>query len=151
MSAGRVCSGRCIRDRLCLKEISTGDFSEALTALLGPDAPGLSATTIMRLKAAWRDDCERWSKRDLSARRYVYFWADCVYFSPRMDEDRQCMLVIIGADERGNKDVLGLIDGFRESTQSWRELLPDLKRRGLEAASDIGQGAGGRDRRPRRV
>jgi putative transposase len=127
---------------LCLKGISTGDFSEALTALLGPDAPGLSATTITRLKAAWRDDCERWSKRDLSARRYVYFWADGVYFSPRMDEDRQSMLMIIGADERGNKHVLGLIDGFRESTQSWRELLPDLKRRGLEAAPKLAVGDG---------
>lgn len=127
---------------LYLKGISTGDFSEALAALLGPDAPGLSATTITRLKADWWDDYERWSKRDLSARRYVYFWADGVYFTPRMDEDRQCMLVIIGADEWGNKDVLGLIDGFRESTQSWRELLLDLKRRGLEAAPELAVGDG---------
>ncbi len=127
---------------LYLKGISTGDFSEALAALLGPDAPGLSATTITRLKADWWDDYERWSRRDLSARRYVYFWADGVYFTPRMDEDRQCMLVIIGADEWGNKDVLGLIDGFRESTQSWRELLLDLKRRGLEAAPKLAVGDG---------
>lgn len=127
---------------LYLKGISTGDFSEALAALLGPDAAGLSATTITRLKADWWDDYERWSKRDLSARRYVYFWADGVYFTPRMDEDRQCMLVIIGADEWGNKDVLGLIDGFRESTQSWRELLLDLKRRGLEAAPKLAVGDG---------
>ena len=127
---------------LYLKGISTGDFSEALAALLGPDAPGLSASTITRLKADWWDDYERWSKRDLSARRYVYFWADGVYFSPRMDEDRQCMLVIIGADEWGNEDVLGLIDGFRESTQSWRELLLDLKRRGLEAAPKLAVGDG---------
>jgi len=123
-------------------DASTGDFSEALTALLGPEAPGLSASTITRLKADWWDDYERWSRRDLSARRYVYFWADGVYFSPRMDEDRQCMLVIIGADEWGNKDVLGLIDGFRESTQSWRELLLDLKRRGLEAAPKLAVGDG---------
>jgi len=82
---------------LYLNGISTGDFTEALAALLGPDAPGLSASTITRLKADWWQDYERWSKRDLSARRYVYFWADGVYFSPRMDEDRQCMLVIIGA------------------------------------------------------
>jgi transposase-like protein len=100
------------RSRTCclwlyLKGISTGDFSEALEALLGPDAPGLSATTITRLKADWWDDYERWSKRDLSARRYVYFWADGVYFTPRLDEDRQCMLVIIGADEWGNKDDAG--------------------------------------------
>ena len=127
---------------LYLKGISTGDFSEALTALLGPEAPGLSASTITRLKADWWDDYERWSKRDLSARRYVYFWADGVYFTPRMDEDRQCMLVIIGADEWGNKDVLGLIDGFRESTQSWRELLLDLKRRRLEVAPKLAVGDG---------
>ena len=127
---------------LYLKGISTGDFSEALAALLGSDAPGLSATTITRLKADWWEDYERWSKRDLSARRYVYFWADGVYFSPRMDEDRQYMLVIIGADEWGNKDVLGLIDGFRESTQSWRERLLDLKRRGLDAPPKLAVGDG---------
>ena len=127
---------------LYLKGISTGDFSEALAALLGPDAPGLSATTITRLKVDWWDDYEHWSKRDLSARRYVYLWADGVYFTPRMDEDRQCMLVIIGADEWGNKDVLGLIDGFRESTQSWREMLLDLKRRGLEVAPKLAVGDG---------
>jgi transposase-like protein len=138
---------------LYLKGVSTGDFSEALAALLGPEAPGPSASTITRLKADWWDDYERWSKRDLSARRYVYFWADGVYFTPRMDEDRQCMLVIIGApshglqanhcramDEWGNKDVLGLIDGFRESTQSWRELLVDLKHRGLDVAPKLAIG-----------
>ena len=102
----------------------------------------MSASTITRLKADWWDDYERWSKRDLSARRYVYFRADGVYFSPRMDEDRQCMLVIIGADEWGNKDVLGLVDGFRESTQSWRELLLDLKRRGLATAPKLAVGDG---------
>jgi len=127
---------------LYLKGVSSGDFSEALAALLGPDAPGLSASTITRLKADWWEDYERWSKRDLSARRYVYFWADGVYFTPRMDEDRQCMLVIIGADEWGNKDVLGLIDGFRESTQSWRELLVDMKHRGLEVAPKLAVGDG---------
>jgi len=122
---------------LYLKGISTGDFSEALTALLGPDAPAMSATTITRLKADWWTDYDHCSKRDLSSRRYVYFWADGVYFTPRMDEDRQCMLVIIGADEWGNKDVLGLIDGFSESTQNWRELLVDLKHRGLQAAPKL--------------
>jgi putative transposase len=127
---------------LYLKGISTGDFSEALASLLGSDAPGLSASTITQLKADWWDDYERWSKRDLSARRYVYFWADGVYFTPRMDEDRQCMLVIIGADEWGNKDVLGLVDGFRESTQSWRELLVDLKHRGLKVAPKLAIGDG---------
>lgn len=127
---------------LYLKGVSTGDFTEALAALLGPDAPGLSASTITRLKAEWWEDYERWAKRDLSTRRYVYFWADGVYFTPRMDEDRQCVLVIIGADEWGNKDVLGLVDGFRESTQSWRELLLDLKHRGLEVAPKLAVGDG---------
>ena len=141
---------------LYLKGISTGDFSEALAALLGPDAPGLSASTITRLKADWWDDHERWPRRDLSAQRHVYFWADGVYFSHRLDEDRQCMLVIIGAppphglqanhcramDEWGNKGVLGLTCGFRESTHSWRELLLDLKRRGLEVAPKLAVGDG---------
>lgn len=127
---------------LYLKGISSGDFSEALAALLGPDASGLSASTITRLKADWWEEYERWSRRDLSAKAYVYLWADGVYFTPRMDEDRQCMLVIIGADEWGNKDVLGLIDGFRESTQSWRELLLDLKRRGLGTAPKLAVGDG---------
>jgi transposase-like protein len=127
---------------LYLKGISSGDFSEALAALLGPDAPGLSASTITRLKADWWEEYERWSRRDLSAKAYVYLWADGVYFTPRMDEDRHGMLVIIGADDWGNKDVLGLIDGFRESTQSWRELLVDLKSRGLQAAPKLAVGDG---------
>jgi len=127
---------------LYLKGISTGDFGEALGALLGANAEGLSSSTISRLKAGWWKDYERWRKRDLSARRYVYLWADGVYFKPRMDSDKQCMLVIIGADEWGNKDILGLVDGYRESTQSWRELLLDIKRRGLEAAPDLAVGDG---------
>lgn len=127
---------------LYLKGISTGDFQEAMAALLGPDAGGLSSSTISRLKADWWADYERWSRRDLSARRYVYFWADGVYFKPRFDQDRQCMLVIVGADEWGNKDILGLVDGYRESAQSWRELLLDLKRRGLTSAPDLAVGDG---------
>ena len=95
--------------------LSTGDFGEALAALLGPDAPGLAASTIARLKSVWQDEYEVWLKRDLSARRYVYFWADGVYFSPRMDHDKQCVLMIIGADAFGNKDIVGLVDGYRES------------------------------------
>ena len=114
---------------LYLKGVSTGDFSEALAALLGPDAPGLTASTIGRLKAVWQDEYEAWQKRDLSARRYVYFWADGIYFSPRMDHDKQCLLVIVGADDKGNKDIVGLMDGYRESAQSWKELLLDLKSR----------------------
>jgi transposase-like protein len=127
---------------LYLKGISTGDFGEALGALLGANAEGLSSSTISRLKAGWWKDYERWRKRDLSVKRYVYLWADGVYFKPRMDTDKQCMLVIIGADEWGNKDILGLVDGYRESTQSWRELLLDIKHRGLEIAPDLAVGDG---------
>ena len=127
---------------LYLKGISTGDFAEALEALLGPDAPGLSASTIARLKMAWQEEYERWSRRDLSARRYVYFWADGVYFRPRMDHEKQCLLVIIGADEAGNKDIVAVSDGFRESEQSWHELLLDLKRRGLQASPELAVGDG---------
>ena len=127
---------------LYLKGISTGDFQEALAALLGPHAQGLSASTISRLKADWWSDYERWQKRDLSVRRFVYIWADGVYFKPRMDEEKQCVLVVIGADEWGNKEVLGLTDGYRESTQSWRELLLDLKRRGMSEAPDLAVGDG---------
>ncbi len=127
---------------LYLKGISTGDFSEALAALLGPQAPGLSASTIVRLKQVWQDEMEHWQRRDLSARRYVYFWADGVYFSPRLDHDRQCILVIIGADEFGRKEPLAIVDGYRESAQSWREVLLDLKRRGLTIAPDLAVGDG---------
>ncbi len=127
---------------LYLKGISTGDFQEALTALLGPNAAGLSSTTISRLKADWWSDYERWQRRDLSTRRFVYVWADGVYFQPRMAEEKQCVLVLIGADEWGRKEVLGLTDGYRESTQSWRELLLDLKRRGLSHAPDLAVGDG---------
>ena len=126
---------------LYLKGISTGDFQEALAALLGPNASGLSSTTISRLKADWWADYERWQKRDLSARRIVYVWADGVYLQPRMD-DKQCVLVLIGVDEWGRKEILGLTDGYRESTQSWRELLLNLKRRGLSYAPDLAVGDG---------
>jgi transposase-like protein len=127
---------------LYLKGISSGDFQEALAALLGPNAAGLSSTTISRLKADWWTDYERWQRRDLSARRFVYVWADGVYFRPRMAEEKQCVLVLIGADEWGRKEVLGLTDGYRESTQSWRELLLDLKRRGMLHAPDLAIGDG---------
>jgi putative transposase len=127
---------------LYLKGISTGDFQEAMAALLGPNAAGLSSTTISRLKAAWWDEYERWQRRNLGARRIVNIWADGVYFPPRMAEGKQCVLVLIGADEWGHKEVLGLADGYRESTQSWRELLLDLKRRGLAQAPDLAIGDG---------
>lgn len=121
---------------LYLKGISTGDFQEALGVLLEPNAACLSSTTISRLKADWWEDYERWQKRDLSARRIVYVWAAGVYFQPRMEE-KQCVLVLIGADKWGRKEILGPTDGYRESTQSWRELMLDLKRRGLNRAPDL--------------
>ncbi|MCP5082238.1 MAG: IS256 family transposase, partial [Alphaproteobacteria bacterium] len=117
---------------LYLKGVSTGDFTEALAALLGANAKGLSAKTITRLKADWWKDYEAWEKRDLSTRRFLYIWADGVYFKPRMAEEKQCVLVIVGADEYGRKELLAMTDGFRESTESWREVLLDLKRRGLK-------------------
>ena len=127
---------------LYLKGISTGDFSEALAALLGPDAPGLSATTVSRLKAVWQGELEAWQGRDLTGKRYVYFWVDGVYFQARLEQARQCFLVIIGADEAGNKELVGLWDGFRESEQSWSELLLDLKSRGLEMGPKLAVGDG---------
>ena len=116
---------------LYLKGVSTGDFEEALIALLGKDAPGLSASTIGRLKEAWSEEHARWSKRDLSAKRYVYFWVDGIHVQARLEDAAQCLLVVIGATPEGKKELVGLIDGVRESAQSWRELLLDLKRRGL--------------------
>ena len=130
---------------LYLKGISSGDFEDALAALLGPDAGGLSASSIARLKEAWSDEHARWSKRDLSAKRYVYFWVDGIHVQARLEEDAQCLLVIIGATPEGKKELVGLTDGVRESVQSWRELLLDLRRRGLS----IGTRACGRRRRTR--
>ena len=128
---------------LYLKGISTGDFEEALAALLGKDAPGLSASTIARLKEVWIDEHEHWRKRDLSAKRYVYVWADGIYLQARLEDEAQCILVIIGATPEGKKELLGFTDGARESAQDWRELLLDLKSRGS------GDRAGARRRRRR--
>ncbi len=118
---------------LYLRGLSTGDFQEALAALLGKDAPGLSASTISRLKEMWSDEHDRWRKRDLSARRYVYLWADGIYLQARLDDEKQCILVLIGATPEGRKELIGFSDGARESAQDWRELLLDLKDRGLVA------------------
>ncbi len=126
---------------LYLKGISTNDFSEALAALVGKDAPGLSAQTISRLKNIWIEDLEQWQKRDLSHKRYVYIWADGIYCNVRMDE-KQCLLVIIGAAEDGKKELLALNSGFRESELSWTEVLLDLKHRGLTAAPKLAIGDG---------
>src|ERR1039457_313802 len=122
---------------LYLKGISTGDFEEALAALLGKDAGGLSASTIARLKEAWVDEHARWLDRDLSAKRYVYFWVDGIHVQARLEDDAQCVLVIIGATPEGKKELVGLIDGVRESAQSWKELLLDLKRRGLALGPEL--------------
>jgi len=122
---------------LYLKGISTGEFDEALVALLGKDAGALSASTIGRLKDAWSDEHLRWSKRDLSAKHYLYFWADGIHVQARLEDDAQCLLVIIGATPEGKKELVGLVDGVRESAQSWRELLLDLKRRGLAMAPEL--------------
>jgi transposase-like protein len=128
---------------LYLKGVSTGDFADALRALLGPDAPGLSATTVTRLKAAWEAEYEAWSKRSLEGKRYVYVWADGVHFNIRLDEGRQCILVLMGATAEGRKELIAVADGYRESEQSWKELLLDAKTRGLEVdpALAIGDGA----------
>ena len=122
---------------LYLKGVSTGDFAEALAALLGPDAGGMSASTVARLKEAWVEEHARWSKRDLSAKRYVYVWADGIHVQARLEDDPQCLLVIIGATPEGNKELVGLADGVRESARSWRELLLDLKRRGLAMGPEL--------------
>jgi len=122
---------------LYLKGISRGDFEEALAALVGKDAPGLSASTIARLKELWIEEHARWQKRDLSAKRYVYCWADGIHLEARLEEQAQCILVIIGATPEGRKELVGFTDGIRESSQSWRDLLLDLKRRGLTTAPQI--------------
>lgn len=127
---------------LYLKGVSTGDFSEALAELLGPDAPGLSASTISRLKEGWQTDLETWQARDLSNKRYVYFWVDGVYCNVRSEEARPCLLVIIGATSDGRKELVAIEDGYRESEQSWREVLLDLKGRGLEEGPQLAVGDG---------
>jgi putative transposase len=132
---------------LYLKGISTGDFSEALVALLGPEAPGLSASTVVRLKEVWHGEYEAWSKRSLVGERYVYFWADGVYFNVRLGGDgegqnRQCILVVVGATPEGRKELVAIQDGYRESEQSWRELMLDLKARGLTEAPKLAVGDG---------
>lgn len=127
---------------LYLRGLSSGDFQEALAALLGSDAPNLSPSVIARLKEDWTHDYDRWQRRDLSARRYVYIWADGVYLQARMEDSAACMLVVIGATPEGRKELVGFQVGVRESAQSWRELLIDLKARGLAVAPEIAVGDG---------
>jgi len=127
---------------LYLKGVSTGDFSEALAALLGPQAKGLSATTVTRLKAVWAEEYEAWSKRSLAGKHYVYVWADGVHFNIRLEDDRQCILVLMGATADGKKELIALADGYRESEQSWAALLLDCQARGLTTAPLLATGDG---------
>ena len=127
---------------LYLRGVSMGDFGEALAALLGKDAPNLSPSAIARLRGEWEADHARWQRRDLSARRYVYVWADGVHLQARMEPQAECMLVLIGATPEGKKELVGFQVGLRESAQSWRELLVDLKARGLAIAPELATGDG---------
>ena len=127
---------------LYLKGISTGDFNEALQSLLGTECPGLSASTITRLIQHWQEEYKNWSKRSLADKQYVYVWADGVYFNIRLEEDRQCILVLMGATADGQKELLAIVDGYRESEQSWTELLLDVKSRGLTVDPKLATGDG---------
>src|SRR5450432_4775897 len=127
---------------LYLRGVSTGDFQEALGALLGRDAPNMSPAVISRLTAEWQGEYGHWQKRDLSARRYLYVWADGVFLQARMEDHSECMLVLIGATPEGKKELIGFQVGIRESAQSWRELLIDVKRRGLKITPEIAVGDG---------
>ena len=131
---------------LYLKGISTGDFTGALSAILGENAKGLSANTVVRLKRQWEGEYKAWIKRDLSDKRYIYFWADGIYFNVRLEDPenkRQCFLVVIGALEDGTKELVAVLDGYRESKLSWTELLSDLKERGLTEGPKLAIGDGG--------
>ena len=126
---------------LYLKGISTNDFGEALQALVGPNAAGLSASTVVRLKARWEEEYKDWSSRPLDA-RYVYVWADGIHFNVRLEEDRTCILVLMGATADGRKELIAIQDGYRESEQSWKALLLDVKRRGLAVDPELAVGDG---------
>jgi putative transposase len=126
---------------LYLKGISTGDFPEAL-ACLGHDGSGLSATSVVRMKEIWQGQYENFSRRSLEGKRYVYVWADGIYFNVRLSDDRPCVLVLMGALEDGTKELIAMVDGQRESEQSWLELLVDVKARGLSQAPKLATGDG---------
>jgi len=127
---------------LYLKGISTGDFSEALAALVGPEAKGLSASTITRLKEVWQDEFQAWNQRSLEGKEYAYVWADGIHFNIRLEEDRQCILVLMGATADGQKELIAIADGHRESEQSWKALLLDVKARGLAIDPKLATGDG---------
>jgi transposase-like protein len=128
---------------LYLKGISTGDFPTALSAILGDSVKGLSASTVTRLKQIWEEDYKKWVKRDLTGKKYVYFWVDGIYFNVRLDDSRSCILVIMGADEAGNKELVAVEDGYRESKTGWKEILLNLRKLGLiiDPKLVIGDGA----------
>lgn len=127
---------------LYLKGISTGDFPEALESIIGCDAAGLSPSTVTRLKLAWEDEYKKWATRDLSQKEYIYFWVDGIYSGIRLEDDKACILTIIAADSNGNKELLAVEDGLRESKISWHNLLLDLKKRGLEKGPKLAIGDG---------
>ncbi len=130
---------------LYLKGVSTGDFQEALQAIVGEKAKGLSANVIVRLKQQWADEYDAWCRRDLSEKHYVYIWADGIHVKVRLEDDankKQCILVLMGATADGKKELISVVDGYRESEQSWSELLLDLKQRGLTPAPKIAVGDG---------
>jgi transposase-like protein len=128
---------------LYLKGISTNDFGVALSAIMGEGAAGLSASTISKLKQVWEGEYEAWRKRPLESMQYAYLWADGVYFNVRLEEQRTCILVVIGANYQGKKELLAVRDGYRESEQSWKELLLELKSRGLEVDPKLAIADGG--------
>lgn len=127
---------------LYLKGVSTNNFTTALTAILGEGVKGLSATNIVRLKQIWESEYEKWSKRDLSEKRYVYFWVDGIYCNVRLDDQRSCLLIVMGADQYGNKELIAVNDGFRESKTAWKEILLDLRSRGMENGPKLAIGDG---------
>ena len=127
---------------LYLKGLSTNDFTTALTSILGEGVRGLSATNIVRLKQIWENEYQQWTKRDLSKKKYVYFWVDGIYCNVRLDDQRSCLLVIMGADEHGNKELIAVSDGYRESKTAWKEILLDLKQRGLKEGPKLAVGDG---------
>ena len=127
---------------LYLKGISSGDFSQVMPVLLGKDAVGFPSDTVLRLRQQWKDELGQWNQRRLGSKNYVYLWADGIYFQARLEDDKQSMLVIIGATPEGKKELVGFLDGYRESTQSWRELLLDLKARGLSVPPKLAIGDG---------
>ena len=127
---------------LYLKGISTKDFADSFEPILGKKPKNMSPNVISRLKAGWYEEYEKWQKRDLSLKNYVYFWVDGVYLQARMESDKNCILVIIGADSNGHKEVVAIYDGIRESKASWRELLLDLKSRGLRDGPRLAVGDG---------